>query len=429
MQIAFRGAVVAVLATWLAACAAADSTTGTSRGTGSKSGSPASIDTSSSGTGTAGTGDLGNSTFDPSTLVSADLVDAGVQCKEGERCYDTNADPNGCGTVTLNADVEKIEMPGNVLLVFDTSGSMDQKWDNGGSKWQAAGMAIINALTPIQDLLTAGTIFFPRADPNAPLVCIDPTGITCALGIPLYAPSGTCGVTPIESTDQINFQPGAQFITAFSGPAGAQVPPYAPVPGGMTPLAEGLAQAKTALAGATQLVGTTSVIVITDGDPNCMWDEAASLQIVTDWAAAGIRTYVVGLPGTSGTGDQILTKLAQAGGTMSYITPSDPMTLQMKLQEIATSTISQGFNSCDITLDPPAEAPEKLMMIVEEAGVRQNVPHDAGTDAGWTISDDGVTVQILGKLCEDAMNGRFNSITFEFGCPDIPPPPPLPPVE
>ena len=39
-----------------------------------------------------------------------------------------------------------------------------------------------------------------------------------------------------------------------------------------------------------------------------------------------------------------------------------------------------------------------------------------------------MNVQIQGGLCDDAMAGRFNSITFEYGCPDVPPPPPLPAV-
>jgi len=372
-----------------------------------------------------------NPTFDPNSIVSPPQPDAG--CMPGMRCYGTEADDPGCGTLKLEAEVDVIEHPGNVLLVFDTSGSMAMDW-NGQQRWQAAGDAVKNALMPLQDMLTIGTVFFPRSDPNAPAVCIDPSGITCALGIPLYVQGGTCGVTPITSMDQINFVDGPTFLTTFAGPGGMTAPPYAPVPGGFTPLKEGLQQAQMALASAT-LTGITSVIVVTDGDPNCEWDNPAgsgvmvSNQIVTDWLAMGIKTYVIGLPGTTGAGDAVLTQLAQAGGTMQYITPADPATLEAKLREIATETVQQGFDSCTIGLNPAAEAPEKLLMIVEENGMRLNVPHDAGANgAGWTISTDGATVEITGPLCDDAMGGRFNAINFEFGCPDIPPPPPLPEV-
>jgi len=66
---------------------------------------------------------------------------------------------------------------------------------------------------------------------------------------------------------------------------------------------------------------------------------------------------------------------------------------------------------------------------VEEPGVgKQRVPRDLSVDAGWTLSADGKQIEITGRLCEDAMNGRFTSITFEYGCVDVPPLKP-PPVE
>jgi hypothetical protein len=415
------------LVTGSLACAGGDGPTMSgNRGPTSSAATPGGT-TTPSGAGGAGAPILGgndNPTFDPSTIVTPAQPDAG--CMVGERCYSTDADPNDCGTLKLEAEVEVVEHPGNVLLVFDTSGSMAMEW-NGTPRWESAGTAVKNALLPLQDMLTIGSVFFPRSDPNAPMQCIDPTGITCLI-IPLYVQGGTCGVTPIESMDQITFTPGAQFLTTFAGPGGNTAPPYAPIPGGFTPLKEGLMQAQAALASAT-LTGTTSVVVVTDGDPNCEWDQAVSLQIVTDWAAAGIKTYVIGLPGTTGAGDAVLTQLAMAGMTGQYITPADPATLEMKLREIATETVMSGFDSCSIGLNPAAEAPDKLMMIVEENGMRLNVPHEAGANgAGWTISPDGTQVEITGPLCDDAMGGRFSSITFEFGCPDVPPPPPLPEV-
>ena len=50
----------------------------------------------------------------------------------------------------------------NVLIVFDQSGSMGETWaGTGGSKLAAATNALEQAFTPLQDLLTAGAIFFP----------------------------------------------------------------------------------------------------------------------------------------------------------------------------------------------------------------------------------------------------------------------------
>jgi hypothetical protein len=65
---------------------------------------------------------------------------------------------------------------------------------------------------------------------------------------------------------------------------------------------------------------------------------------------------------------------------------------------------------------------------VNEPGVGvQTVPRDRG----WSlnVANGTATVQIAGPLCEAAMGGRFESIKFQYACPEVPPPPPLPPVD
>jgi hypothetical protein len=406
----------------VAACSAGDAP-GTSRNS-----NPGT--TPQAGPGTAGNaapsqpGGFGNTTAMAPMAPPATIAPGDDGCVVGQFCESMDPDPDDCGSLTLEAEVEVIEKPGNVLLVFDTSGSMAMDW-NGMTRWEQAGPAVINALMPLADKLTIGTVFFPRADPNAPLQCIDPTGITCIFLPQLMVAGGTCGVTPITSTDQINFMPGPAFLTRFGSGA---APAYAPVPGGFTPLKEGLQQAQMALSSAT-LTGITSVVVVTDGDPNCMWDAAVSQQIVTGWNAMGIKTYVIGLPGTTGAGNMVLNQLAMAGGTGQYIPANDPSTLQMNLSMIATETVMAGFDSCEITINPPAEAPEKLHLVVTEGGMDQDVARDLADDYKWNINGDGSLVTLEGRLCDDAMSGRFAALRFEFGCVEIPPLPPPPPVE
>ena len=367
-------------------------------------------------------GNSANPTAKPPPMMTAADGVLPDGCKVGERCASKGPDGD-CGSLTLEADVETIMHPGNVLLVFDTSGSMAEKW-GASTRWEEAGGAIKNALMPLAAQLTVGTVFFPRSDPNAPLTCVDPTGIACIFVPQLMVAGGTCGVTPITSMDQINFVPGPQFLTTFTGGA---APPYAPVPGGFTPLKEGLQQAQMALA-SSKLEGITSVVIVTDGDPNCEWDAAVARQIVADWLAKGINTYVVGLPGTTGAGDQVLTDLAVAGGTMQYIQPTDAKALEDKLREIATETLRSGFDSCEINITPAAEAPEKLHLIVTENGMPADVKKDLADDYKWNVTDDGTKVTLEGRLCDDATGGRFEAIRFEFGCVDVPPLPPPPPV-
>jgi hypothetical protein len=315
------------------ACAAGDPAT--DRGPGSIQEQPTGGGVNNNGdspAGEAGAGSFGNGNEQDLPEQLPPLPETG-ECPPGMRCQDPNSiDEDDCGKQVLETEIEVIVHPGNVLLVFDTSGSMAMDW-NGQARWEAAGSAIEAALSPLTDLLTIGAVFFPRSDPNAMPVCVDPTGITCLLLPGLVVAPGTCGVTEIAATDQLNFTAGADFMSAFVGGQGA-APPYAPVPNGLTPLKEGLQQAQAALASST-LTGVTSVIVIPDGDPNCEWDQGVSLQIVQDGQAAGIDTHVLGLPGLSGMGTQVLTDLAAAGGTGTYITPTDSAALESKLREMA----------------------------------------------------------------------------------------------
>jgi hypothetical protein len=329
--------------------------------------------------------------------------------------------------LTLKAQVKKVENPGNVLLVFDRSGSMNQDW-NGMTKWQAAGTAMVNALMPLQDKLTIGAVLFPS--PNAMQMC-DPADAAC---MPRMGRGGgqSCNVNPITAPDQVIFQPGAKAITELqTGSAGS--PKYQPVQGGGTPTSEGLLQAEAALKAAT-LKGTTAAVIITDGEPNCSWDQTQSTTTIMNWLSSmKIKTYVVGLPGAgSGSGPAVLTALAQAGGTTDYITPTDSMALQTKLAQIVSETVTMGFDSCTISLDPPAQVPDKLHLIIKSKGQDQDVPHMfAGqTDMAWTISSDGKTVELLGDLCKNVKAGTYDALSFVFGCVTLPPlpPPPPPPV-
>ncbi len=408
----------------LAGCSAGSDGGGRTLGTGGSGALGGSGNQPGGGTAGAGGGVFANSTTPAAPMAGAQplpdggqLVGDGSACVVGQFCASNNPD-QGCGTLTLASTVKKINMPGNVLIIFDRSISMNDDW-NGQPKWQAAGDAVINALTPIADQLTIGAVLFPSPMSTGG-GCIDPTGITCAiLG---GDPTQFCAVNPITASDQLDFGPGPQAITTLqTGSNGS--PLYQPV--GATPTSEAVAAADMALSGAT-LVGTTVVILITDGEPNCNWDQNATVTTISNWLSQkNIKTYVVGLPGAmSGNGPMVLDALAQAGGTMTYLTPADSMTLQMKMADIVQQTISSGFDSCSIDLMPATTVPDKLQLVVEEAsmqGVLENVPHDLGTAGGWTISPDGSHVELTGGLCNSAKNGTFTKLTFQFGCKDIPP--------
>jgi hypothetical protein len=286
--------------------------------------------------------------------------------------------------------------PGNIIVVFDQSDSMGQAFkdaDGGTSmlkKWQAAEQALVQAVTPIQNLLNLGAIFFPTGADSA------------------------CTAAPITMTPpQIAIEPGPMFLTDFQGHFSA--PGWTLILG--TPLRQGLDQANTALMNPP--AGQSAVVILTDGAPNCMYSTLAQVEPpVQAMATRGIKTYVIGLPGSAGA-SMILDGLAMAGGTMSYYSPSDPTDLQTQLATIASNTVDQ----CTITLNPPPADPNKVYLIVTDPqhpnGVEIPESPDGGGD-GWILSADGTTATLLGATCTNAKNGKYTSITFVYGCPMLP---------
>jgi hypothetical protein len=362
-------------------------------------------------------------------------------CVAGQFCAPTSADGD-CGTLTLDTSVKMIVMPGNVLLIWDRSTSMTENW-NGMQRWQGAGTGLINALTPIQDLLTIGAIFFPAEMPGSD------SNSTCLI------PGCSCSVDAYTSSEQLAFQPGAMALQKLQGAApsgvnpmygpvgfGATTDPNAVASAGQTPTSEAVAAADVMLQG-SMLTGTTAAVLVTDGEPNCGWDQTKTTTMVAGWLSQfNIKTYVVGLPGAAGggtgpsmggNGAAVLNAIAQAGGTDQYIDAADTMTLQTNLMNIVASTVVSGFDSCSIDLTPAADPPDKLQLVLTETvmGVATDeaAPHDLGNGGGWSISDDGKHVELLGSLCTDATGGRFEALKFTYGCKELPPLPPTPPVE
>jgi hypothetical protein len=394
------------------------------------SGGAAAPDTQSGVAGGGNTGDNSKDSLVPPPPVGGMGGDgaSGDGCVVGKFCAPTVPDPDNCGKLELKTTVKVIPKPGNVLVVYDRSTSMEQAW-NGTPKYQAAGNALIAALTPLKDLLTIGAEFFPSLDPDGAKNCPQGCNVADALHwIPgpgaccLNIVGGdSCFISPITAADQIPFGPAAQFLTLL--PMRWQFPMGGV---GQTPLEGGVAEGAKAIA-AKKLDGTTSVVIITDGEPNCMTNTTNVLSQVTMWHAAGIDTHVVGLPGAQGAAD-LLNMIAQAGGTKNYIDPKDPKELEMRLASVLSSTVRQGFETCTFHLDPKADAPEKLHLLVTQGGVEMDVKRDLSKDAHWKINAEGDQVDIEGQLCDLAKDGSFESLRFVFGCVTAPPLEPPPPI-
>jgi hypothetical protein len=350
-------------------------------------------------------------------------------CVTGKFCQSVTPDNTDCGHLDLKTDTMTIDKPGNLMVIFDRSGSMEEDW-NGTPKYMAAGNALLAAITPIKDLLTIGGLFFPSAsattmpaDTNCPDGCdvanpihwIPGPGACCLNDV---AGVISCDVDTIDKPDEQDFVPAAQFIMNFPN---LSVPPNATAG---TPLEAGVMNAAAAIASHT-FTDPLIVLIMTDGEPNCNSVTQNVIDQVTAWHTAGINTHVVGLPGAQGAAD-LLNQIATAGGTMSYIDPSDPMELETRLESVISSTVKKGFMTCTFNLDPKAEAPDKLHLIVTENGVDMDVARDLSKDATWTINADGSQVELMGQLCDFAKDGTFEMVRFQYGCVTTPPLPPPP---
>jgi hypothetical protein len=334
-----------------------------------------------------------------SNVPAAVNVDGG--CTLGKWCPNDEVNHTRCGSEIIAGDATTVDIPGNVLMIFDRSGSMTSDW-NGTARWQAAGTAMVQALMPLQDSLTIGAVFFP-SDQNLL----------------------SCNVEQSTAATQLPFQAGAAALAKMQTGAANGMPMYQPGLG-LTPTLEALQVADAAFASAT-FIGTTVAVLVTDGDPNCTWNQASAVDIVTAWASKGIKTYVVGVPGVGGNGVATLNAVAVAGGTAAYIDAADATTLQATLQKIVQQTVSVKLDSCVITFDKPAEEADMVHVTVKENGIEHEVPQTfSNGEAAWTVTPDGKVIELLGNLCLAAKAGTYERILFVFGCVEGDPPP-LPP--
>lgn len=345
-------------------------------------------------------------------------------CEVGKFCAPTSPDPDNCGKLDLQTDTETVLRPGNVLIVYDRSTSMTADW-NGTPKYIAASDALVAALTPLQANLTVGGVFFPSVtagDMNCPMGCnvADPFHwIPGPQACCLNNVANACSVTTIDQPDQLDFMAGDAFIAGFPMRSQEGL-------GNGTPLGQGIARAAEAISG-RMFTDPLAVIVMTDGEPNCDTDPQAVVDQVTGWAASFIPTYVVGLPGAQPAAD-FLNQVATAGGTGQYIDPANPQELEERLRAAISTTVRAGFDSCTFKLDPVAEAPEKLHLIITQEGAESDVPRNWSPTATWKINDEGSQVDLEGQLCDMAKDGTLEGLRFVYGCVDVPPaePPPSP---
>ena len=340
-----------------------------------------------------------------------------------------------CGWTTSGA---KIKTP-NLLFVIDKSGSMDDPIDPDDSsspdKWTGLIEALSAALETVDPDFGIGLIMYPHdLDNPIPLSCND-VSVCCTV------PEGESAVV-VEMTKG---EPGVRAVTGALDAAG---------PGGGTPTAEALQRAREYyLEGdGADLPGEKYVVLATDGGPNCNTgiscnaetcttniqgscgtgnccanapescvDDAAVLSQIQALDAAGIKTFVVGIPGTEAYSD-FLDDFARAGGAPVDGADTDYYAVESSagvdgLTQVFRDISTQLVTSCEIPLVKDPEDPEAVNVAIDCL----LVPQETDGELNWEIDYDTTpgTLHLLGETCDRVQNEGAKQVDVVMGCPGI----------
>jgi hypothetical protein len=332
-----------------------------------------------------------------------------------------------CGYEAIDAQQD----PANLYFVIDRSGSMSEKPPGSAvTKYAAVTHAVISLVKNIGWRSRVGLTLFPGAQ----------TGNGCG--------SGTEAL-PLQPGDPKSFLDNGE-----TGPVAAamqklfQVPPKGGTPTGAT-LAALVPQAST-------FGKNAYVILATDGAPNCnvgascdaahcivnieednncpagtnccdpavdpqftpgnCIDRDATLQAVLALAGAGVKTIVIGIPGSEkGPYAELLSLLAVAGGVprqgdVRYYQASDVDEIEGLLASIG----SQILISCDITFAQEPPMPEQVNIYFND----DLVVYDE--ESGWTWTGPK-SIAVHGAACETLLSGSVGQVQVVVGCPTMKP--------
>ncbi len=329
-------------------------------------------------------------------------------------CQIVSADGGVCGCT----DVPLQTAAPTIYFMLDRSGSMNEL-----GKWQTVRTVTQKLVSAIGPRASFGAAVFPNPSFND---CTP--GLEVLRPRPGDAPAGTPGLT-------------VRMLAAATNMAA----------GGGTPTAQTLRNLKTRL---TSIPGKVFVILATDGGPNCnfgatcdvnacipniesaagcspgappnccqtpKWgpesclDTAPTASAVAELAAAGVPTYVVGVPG-SGPYAGVLEQLATVGGTARATSPlyyrvdtADEAALLSALSQIAAKIIA----TCSLPLPGPPVDPNLVNVYLDEKAVAKDPVN------GWTL--DGATVTLVGTTCQSVLEGRALNVRVIEGCPTVGP--------
>jgi hypothetical protein len=306
-------------------------------------------------------------------------------------------DPDGTDTEVATAGGTSIECPmleeellpeiPTFQLVIDQSGSMDEDFDAGNTRWQAVESTLVGpdgVVTTLQSSIRFGASFYAN-----PMVAECPAVQTLAPQL-----DNAMAITDLFASE---------------------------MPGGDTPTGESIEQITGDLAADTW-EGPKVIVLATDGEPDtCAIPEpmnqgevdtvrGAAVGAVAAAYAAGIRTFVISV-GPELTADH-LQDLANAGVGAADGDPDAEFYVANDNASLvaAFNAIVAGLRPCDFPLAAPlpaALAPSCSLTINDDA-----FPYDDAD--GWAVQDE-TTLQLQGAAC-DAIQEGVVVVKLECSC-------------
>jgi hypothetical protein len=353
---------------------------------------------------------------------------------DGSGAYDS---ADGCGQSSIQATAKVID----ILLVIDKSGSMTAKPAGFATdKWTAMKTALSGALAQVQGGISFGLELFPNnlttpIPTSCTSECWDMPAGEAAVVVPV-APGTTTVPTILSKFDGApsGGTPTAAALKVaadyFTTGTGKTLPGEKYVllatdggPNGNGSLSCGASSCTVNMdlnqtgAGA---MNYCSASLVADGPKSCL-DEQDSVAQLSAMAAAGIKTFVVGIPGTDPY-VSTLDAMAVAGGVPASTTSPKYFAVSAAggvegLQQVFESITRQLIKSCRLQLQ--SNPPDLGLLNVY---VDKMVVPKPGAD-GWDIdtSTSPPTIVLKGATCSKVETMGASTIEIQYGCPTIVP--------
>src|SRR5690606_29266290 len=216
------------------------------------------------------------------------------------------------------------------------------------------------------------------------VMLVPSTGETCAPGVVDIAPA-------VDSSKNMD-----EFLASV-------------FPGGGTPLADSLENARDYYGSAPVNPNGRYVLVATDGLPNCATTQGEALDralaAIRGLRNDGIKTYVIGYTATSDA--DVLDQLAAAGGTGGHVSAESASELVDALQLV---TKEAAVVSCEYQIENGPDRAGYLDVSVGGAPV----PHDPDHENGWDYDPQTRTLTFYGQACDDLRTAGEGTIEAEY---------------